>query len=99
VRKVLAMNATAVPRIEREERAAPHRQRILELLPQCKGNLVRVHEELTAEGVTMTDGRNRVCAPRAGPIPRDAGNLWRDSEAGLNLCRAVIRAWCAGSRG
>ncbi|MFN7544394.1 MAG: ParB N-terminal domain-containing protein [Acidobacteriota bacterium] len=33
---------------------APHRQRILELLPQCKGNLVRVHEELTAEGVTMS---------------------------------------------
>jgi transposase len=54
VRKVLAMNATAVPRIEREEKAAPYRQRILELLPACKGNLVRVHEELTAEGVTMS---------------------------------------------
>jgi len=54
VRKVLAMKATTVPRIEREEKAAPHRQRILELLPQCKGNLVRVHEELAAEGVTMS---------------------------------------------
>ena len=54
VRKVLAMNSTAVPRIKREEKAAPHRQRIVELLPQCKGNLVRVHEELTAEGVTMS---------------------------------------------
>ena len=54
VRKVLAMNSSAVPRIEREEKAAPHRQRILELLPACKGNLVRVHEELTADGVTMS---------------------------------------------
>jgi transposase len=54
VRKVLAMNSTAVPRIEREEKAAPHRQRILELLHTCKGNLVRVHEELTADGVTMS---------------------------------------------
>lgn len=54
VRKVLAMNSTAVPRIEREEKAAPHRQRILELLHTCKGNLVRVHEELTADGVMMS---------------------------------------------
>ncbi len=54
VRKVLAMNATSVPKIERDEKAAPHRQRILELLAKCKGNLVRVHEELTADGVTMS---------------------------------------------
>ena len=54
VRKVLEMNSTAVPKIEREEKAAPYRQRILELLPTCKGNLVRVHEELTADGVTMS---------------------------------------------
>ena len=54
VRKVLAMNATAVPKIERDEKAAPHRQRILELLHTCKGNLVRVHEELTADGVTLS---------------------------------------------
>ena len=54
VRKVLAMKATAVPKIARDEKAAPHRQRILELLPACKGNLVRVHEELTADGVTMS---------------------------------------------
>ena len=54
VRKVLAMNSSAVPRIERDEKAAPHRQRIIELLHTCKGNLVRVHEELAAEGVTMS---------------------------------------------
>lgn len=54
VRKVIEANSAEVPKIEREEKAAPYRQRILELLPQCKGNLVRVHEELAAEGVTMS---------------------------------------------
>ena len=54
VRKVLAANSTAVPKIEREEKAAPHRQRILELLHTCKGNLVRVHEELVADGATLS---------------------------------------------
>jgi transposase len=38
----------------RPEKAEPHRQRILELFSACKGNLVRVHEELTAEGVTLS---------------------------------------------
>jgi transposase len=54
VRKVLQSNSNAVPRIEREEKAAPYRQQILELLPSCKGNLVRVHEELVADGATLS---------------------------------------------
>jgi transposase len=54
VRKVLQSNSTAVPKIEREEKAAPHRQRILELLHTCKGNLVRVHEELVADGAALS---------------------------------------------
>ena len=54
VSKVLQANSIAVPKIEREEKAAPHRQRILELLHTCKGNLVRVHEELLADGATLS---------------------------------------------
>ena len=54
VRKVLAANSSAVPKIEREEKAAPYRQQILELLHACKGNLVRVHEELISEGATLS---------------------------------------------
>jgi len=45
VRQVLKANSSAVPNIERAEKAVPFRQQILELLPACKGNLVRVHEE------------------------------------------------------
>jgi hypothetical protein len=50
VRKVLRSNATAVPELQRPEKAEPYRQQILELFEQCKGNLVRVHEELVASG-------------------------------------------------
>jgi transposase len=54
VRKVLQSNSTAVPRIARQEKAAPHRQQILDLLHACKGNLVRVHEELIAGGAGLS---------------------------------------------
>jgi transposase len=43
-----------VPFIQRSERAQPHRQRILELYASCNGNLVRVHEELIAEGAELS---------------------------------------------
>ena len=37
VRTVLRSNSTSVPPIRRAEKAEPYRQRILELLPACKG--------------------------------------------------------------
>lgn len=43
-----------VPEIEREEKLEPHRARIAELYSDCKGNLVRVHEELVAEGCKVS---------------------------------------------
>jgi transposase len=54
VRQVLKANSPAIPKIERAEKAAPFRQQILELLSSCKGNLVRVHEELAAAGATFS---------------------------------------------
>jgi len=54
VRKVLRSNSTAVPEIQRAEKAEPYRQQILELLTTCQGNLVRVHEELTASGAALS---------------------------------------------
>ena len=50
VRKVLRSNSTEVPEMQRLEKAEPYRQQILELFGKCKGNLVRVHEELIAAG-------------------------------------------------
>jgi transposase len=54
VRKVLRSNSTKVPEIQRAEKAEPFRQQILDLLNSCKGNLVRVHEELQAEGAALS---------------------------------------------
>jgi len=54
VRKVLRANSTNVPEIQRPEKAEPYREQILELLISCKGNLVRVHEELTASGAVLS---------------------------------------------
>ena len=54
VRKVLRLNSTALPEIQRAEKAEPHRQQILELFDTCKGNLVRVHEELRAGGAELS---------------------------------------------
>lgn len=54
VRKVVRSNSTNVPEMQRPEKAEPHRERILSLLTSCKGNLVRVHEELLADGATLS---------------------------------------------
>src|SRR5437762_1494458 len=54
VRKVLRSNSPQVPLLKRAEKAEPYRQQILELLPRCKGNLVRVHEELVASGAVFS---------------------------------------------
>ena len=54
VRKVLRSNSTALPELRRTEKAEPYRQQILELFDQCKGNLVRVHEELLAGGAKLS---------------------------------------------
>jgi transposase len=54
VRKVLRSNSTEVPEIQRAEKAEPYREQILELLTSCKGNLVRVHEELAAGGAALS---------------------------------------------
>jgi transposase len=54
VRKVVRENSPSVPAIQRAEKAEPYRQQILDLLASCKGNLVRVHEELTAGGAVLS---------------------------------------------
>jgi transposase len=54
VRRVLRSNVSQVPELHRPEKAEPYRQQILELFATCKGNLVRVHEELLACGAGLS---------------------------------------------
>ena len=54
VNKVIRSASTVVPPMTRAEKAEPYRQRILDLYASCQGNLVRVHEELLAEGAQLS---------------------------------------------
>jgi len=44
----------AAPRLERNEKAEPHEADIRELHQRCRGNLVRVYEELLLRGATLS---------------------------------------------
>lgn len=54
VRDVLRSASEQVPALVRPEKAAPYRDQILDLYARCKGNLVRVHEELVASGAPFS---------------------------------------------
>ena len=54
VKRVMRAGNAEVPQIARAERAEPHRDEILVLYKSCKGNLVRVHEELVRLGAKLS---------------------------------------------
>jgi transposase len=54
VKKVIRSQSTARPSIDRASKAEPYRPEILELHADCKGNLVRVHEELLEMGAKLS---------------------------------------------
>lgn len=54
VRKVIRSESVKVLALARPESAEPHRNEILELWGSCKGNLVRVHEELVKIGARLS---------------------------------------------
>jgi transposase len=76
VRKVLRSQSAQVPLLPRPEKAEPYRQQILELGPACKGNLVRVQEELAAQGAVLSYQTLTAFCRRHGigqPLPVAAG--------------------------
>lgn len=54
VRDVLASGSSKVSPLSRPEKAETHHDAIVEQLARCKGNLVRVHEELEARGAQLS---------------------------------------------
>jgi transposase len=54
VKKILASGRGGVPHLDREEKADLHREEILTQYARCKGNLVRVHEELLVAGADLS---------------------------------------------
>jgi len=69
--------------MDRAEKAEPHRHKIIELLALCRGNLVRVHEELAADDCHLSyqaltafcrrHGIGKKRKPRAGRYHFDPG--------------------------
>jgi len=54
VKKVVGSKTETVPRPLRPSRLEGHQEEIEELTRKCKGNLVRVHEELTEQGTAVS---------------------------------------------
>jgi transposase len=54
LQKVLASGLAEPPALQRPHKAAAHREKILALHASCRGNLVRVREELLAQGVEIS---------------------------------------------
>jgi len=54
VKRVLASKIARPPKLARTEKAEPYREAILEQHALCKGNLIRVHEELVKEGAKLS---------------------------------------------
>lgn len=54
VRRVIASGATEVPALDRSEKAEPYHDEIVQLVHDCRGRLVRVHEELVAQGALIS---------------------------------------------
>ena len=78
VRKVLRSQSSDVPLLSRPEKAEPFRQQILEEWANCKGNLVRVHEELVAKGLTLSYSALTAFCRRhgIGQKPKPASGLY-----------------------
>lgn len=54
VRDVIRAASAEVPRVIRPEKAEAHEADIRDLFERCKGNLIRVHEELAAAGAQLS---------------------------------------------
>jgi transposase len=86
VRRVLHAGRAEIPESDRPQKAEPHRDQILQLFAACKGNLVRVHEELLAAGASLSyQALTAFCRRHdiGRPRPRLAGHY--DFEPGQEM--------------
>src|SRR5690606_2861383 len=54
VRKVIASGSSDVPVLDRSQKAEPYHDEIVDQFSRCNGNLIRVHEELEAQGAQLS---------------------------------------------
>ncbi len=81
VRRVLRAGCAEIPQGDRAQKGEPHRDQILHLFATCNGNLVRVHEELLADGAALSYQALTAFCRRHGigrPPPQLAGHYELD---------------------
>ncbi|MDF1556213.1 MAG: IS21 family transposase [Deferrisomatales bacterium] len=73
VKRVLDHGSSAVPELARASSLDEHLDRVRELFLRCKGNRVRVHEELAANGITVayTTLTDFCRAHQIGVVPKE----------------------------
>ena len=104
VRHVLRSATDVVPQLERPEKAMPYREQILELYQRCKGNLVRVYEELVAAGAQLSypaltafcrrQEIGRSVNRRSENITSSPARRCSTTPLRIELRSAAIYAWC-----
>lgn len=70
VKEVIASKEETVPPLTRLRILQDHREEILELQERCKGNLVRVHEELLDSGVKVSYPALTAFMRKEKPVPK-----------------------------
>lgn len=53
-KQVIAAGTSAVSALDRAEKAEPYHDELVRLVHECKGHLVRVHEEIEAQGAQLS---------------------------------------------
>ena len=101
VKDVFASGSEVVPHLVRVELAEPLRDDILALYASCKGNLVRVHEELAAKGACFDNAANSgsgslYLASLAGFFKNKYGAL-SPTERGQRIYDSVSMKACTGA--
>jgi hypothetical protein len=109
VSDVIESGSAEVPHLERPELAEPWRDEILAQYASCKGNLVRVHEEVERQGAeppsaaVMASAKSPRSPPAATtslPVRRCSTTPRRTGSPSAALrSRSRSRRWSCASRG
>jgi hypothetical protein len=96
---VLTAGTATVPQMLRSSRAEEHQETIAAHFAQCRGNLVRVHEELAREGVVLSYAALTAYCRRAGighPPPRPSGRYHFAPGEEMQHDTSPHMAWIGG---
>ena len=91
VKAVIAAGTDEAPRIERDEKADPWREQVLDLWVRCEGHRGRVHEELTKLGADVAYSTLTAWLKRQGlgetprPPALNAPSIWYAAVAAPNM--------------